>query len=96
MWIGTDGYGLNYYSLLTDNFYRVKTPTNYELINDIAKNNNSELIVATTEGLFKVSEKNSKISTTIIQSPLTGINVKKIQNRKYTQKSIYVNIYDIY
>ena len=104
MWIGTDGYGLNYYSLLSDNFTRVKTPTNYELINDITKHDNGELIVATTQGLFKVSEEKNKISTTIIQSPLTGIDVKKIkvlENEKIlfaTSKGIwrsYNNTYEL-
>ena len=35
LWIGTDGYGLNYYSLNDGSFTRVDTPLNFGIINDI-------------------------------------------------------------
>lgn len=79
IWIGTDGYGLNYYSIKEDKIYRIKAPVNYEIINDISKNNKGEIIVATTQGLFKIIEKKENFSLEIIQSPITGTNVRKIK-----------------
>ena len=78
LWIGTDGYGLNYYSLEKEAMFRVKSPENYEIVNDINKNEKGELLIATTQGLFKILDDNGNISVEIPQSPLTGIDIKKI------------------
>lgn len=79
IWIGTDGYGLNYYSLVEGKIHRIATPVNYELINDINEDEKGNLIVATSSGLFKVLKKETGFSAEVIQSPLTGILVKKIK-----------------
>ena len=79
IWIGTDGYGLNYYSLNTGIITRVNVPNNYEIINDIVLNKEGDLLIATSVGLFKIIEKEESFSYEIIQSPLTGVNVKKIK-----------------
>ncbi|PTX59700.1 two component regulator with propeller domain [Kordia periserrulae] len=78
IWIGTDGYGLNYYSLYNGNFTRIETPDNYHIINDIAKKSDSVITVATSQGLLKVTDTNNKPFVEIAQTPLTGLNVKKI------------------
>lgn len=79
IWIGTDGYGLNYYSLDTGIISRVSVPTNYEIINDIKQLSDGNLLVATNFGLFKIIEKENSFSYEIIQSPLTGLNVRQIK-----------------
>ncbi|MGB5982104.1 MAG: response regulator [Nonlabens sp.] len=79
VWIGTDGYGINYYSLKKDTFTRVETPDGYEIVNDINQDVDGNLLFGTSQGLFKVrSENSSEIEVEIVQSPLTGLNVKKI------------------
>ncbi len=78
IWIGTDGYGLSYYSLLTGKVTRVSVPANYQIINDINQNSKGELIVATNQGLFKVIEKDKEsFSVEILQTPITGLDVKQ-------------------
>jgi signal transduction histidine kinase/DNA-binding response OmpR family regulator/ligand-binding sensor domain-containing protein len=78
IWIGTDGYGLNYYDIEMETFTRVLTPDNYDIINDITLNVNNEIIAGTNQGLLKVVDNKGKFSTEIIQSPITGFNVKNI------------------
>lgn len=79
LWAGTDGYGLNYYSLETGKIERVKVPDNFKIINDIKLNDQGEILVATSQGLLKVIEKDKTFLVEIMQTPLTGFNVKKIQ-----------------
>lgn len=78
IWIGTDGYGLNYYDLEKGSFTRVKVPENYGIINDIVQNSLGEIIVATTQGLLKVSQQNQSFLVEVLQTPITGFNIKKI------------------
>ena len=79
IWIGTDGYGLNYYHQNEAKIYRINTPLNYDIINDINVNENGSLLVATTQGLLLVSEKENKINVEITQSPLTGTDIRRIK-----------------
>lgn len=79
IWIGTDGYGLNYYSLEDGKIARIKAPNNYDIINDIVQNSEEEIIVASSQGLFKVKENKNLFSVEVIQTPITGLDVKKIK-----------------
>ena len=79
IWIGTDGYGLNYYSLENGKTVRIKAPNNYDIINDIQQNSKGEILVASSQGLFKVLENEKSFSVEIIQTPLTGLDIKKIK-----------------
>lgn len=78
IWIGTDGYGLNYYSLKKGTITRMPVPNNYEIINHIIQIADDTYLIATTVGLFKIIEKDNEFSFDIIQSPLTGLNVRQI------------------
>ena len=78
IWIGTDGYGLNYYSLKKGTITRMPVPNNYEIINHIIQIADDTYLIATTVGLFKIIEKENEFSFDIIQSPLTGLNVRQI------------------
>ncbi len=86
IWIGTDGYGLNFYSLLNGKINRVETPENHNIINDIVEGTSpNEQIVATTEGLLKIKEDvgNKKgYVIEVVQSPITGFNVRSIYKLK--------------
>lgn len=88
VWIGTDGYGLNYYSLEDGKIVRIKAPNNYDIINDIKQNSKGEILVASSQGLFKVIENKNSFSVEVIQTPLTGLDVKRIQILK-NGNSIY-------
>lgn len=79
LWIGTDGYGLNYYSLLDGSFTRVDTPQNFNIVNDIIQKPNGDIIAATTQGLLAVKQDGKAVTADIMQTPLTGFNIKKIQ-----------------
>ncbi len=79
IWTGTDGYGLNYYSIKTGIITRVEVPDNFKIINSITQNTKGEIIVATTQGILKVTEKKDKFLVEILQSPLTGFNIKEVQ-----------------
>lgn len=97
IWIGTDGYGLNYYSLDTGIISRVSVPINYEIINDIKQLPNGNLLIATNVGLFKIIEKENTFIYEIIQSPLTGLNIKQLKILKNgniifaTDRGIWLN-----
>lgn len=78
IWIGTDGYGLNYYSLIDGKISRVEVPTNFEIINDIVQNKDGSLLIATSNGLIKIIENEKGFHYEVVQSPLTGINVRQI------------------
>ena len=56
IWIGTQGSGLNYYSLKDDKFYRIKTNERYSFINCIAENKFGEILIGTTNGILKIKE----------------------------------------
>ncbi|GGK33755.1 hybrid sensor histidine kinase/response regulator [Yeosuana aromativorans] len=77
IWIGTDGNGLNYYSLITEKFTRINTPQEFNLIYDISENANGEILIATGNGLLKIID-DEKPKAEIVQLPLTGLNVHKI------------------
>ncbi|MFN3755409.1 MAG: response regulator [Flavobacterium sp.] len=82
LWIGTDGYGLNYYNLIDGKIKRVLLPVNYRIVNDIKQNSQGEILLATTQGLVKVLEKNKTFVAEILQTPLTGFNVRKLKQLK--------------
>lgn len=79
IWAGTDGYGLNYYSLISGKIKRVSVPENFEIINDIKQDKNGDILVATENGILKISETENNLKVEVLQSPLTGISVKKIE-----------------
>jgi len=78
IWIGTDGNGLNYYSLITEKFTRVNTPPGFNLINDISENTNGDIHIATGQGLLKIIDDEEKPRAETVQLPLTGLSVNKI------------------
>ena len=78
IWVGTDGNGLNYYSLITEKFVRVNTPPGYNLINDISENIHGEIFIATGNGLLKLIDDEEIPKTEIVQLPLTGLSINKI------------------
>ncbi len=78
LWIGTDGNGLNYYSLITEKFIRINTPPGFNLINDIIENANGDIYVATGNGLLKIIDDDEKSRAEIVQLPLTGLSINKI------------------
>ena len=77
IWIGTDGHGLNYYSLITEKFVRVKTPVGYGQIKNISESKTGDILVATSKGVLKIIE-DGTIHTEILQLPLTGLGVNAI------------------
>jgi signal transduction histidine kinase/ligand-binding sensor domain-containing protein/DNA-binding NarL/FixJ family response regulator len=78
MWIGTDGNGLNYYSLVTEKFVRIETPPGFNLINDVSENVNGDIFIATGNGLLKIIDDEEKPRAEIVQLPLTGLSINKI------------------
>ena len=80
IWSGTDGYGLNYYNLENGKMKRVAVPDGFKIINYITQNKEGDLLAATAQGLLKIVEKKDEIfSVEILQSPLTGFNIKSIK-----------------
>jgi signal transduction histidine kinase/ligand-binding sensor domain-containing protein/DNA-binding NarL/FixJ family response regulator len=77
IWIGTDGSGLNYYSLVTEKFIRVKTPEGYNQIKGIAETSKGEIFFATSRGVLKLVE-NDMVSVDLLQLPITGLNITGI------------------
>jgi len=78
LWIGTDGNGLNYYSLITEKFVRVDTPLGFNLINDISENANGDIHIATGNGLLQIIDDDEKPRAEIVQLPITGLSINKI------------------
>lgn len=79
IWSGTDGYGLNYYAIEDGKMNRVNVPDNFKIINDIIQNPSGDILVATTQGLLKITEKAESFFVEILQTRLTGFNIKKIK-----------------
>jgi signal transduction histidine kinase/ligand-binding sensor domain-containing protein/DNA-binding response OmpR family regulator len=79
IWAGTDGYGLNYYSLISGKVKRLAVPKNFEIVNDLKQNEAGDILVATENGLIRVIEKEGLFKVEVLQTPLTGISVRKIQ-----------------
>lgn len=79
LWIGTDGYGLNYYDLQTGIIERVSVPDNFKIINDISQNDKGEILAATAQGLLKVTQQENGFLVEVVQTPLTGFNVRKMK-----------------
>ena len=77
IWIGTDGSGLNYYSLVSEKFVRVKTPEGYNQIKGVAENSKGEIFFATSRGVLKLVE-NDMVSVDLLQLPITGLNITGI------------------
>ena len=77
IWIGTDGNGLNYYSLITEKFVRVKTPPGFNIINSITENRDGDIYIATGNGLLQIIEEENPRAE-IVQLPLTGLYIYKI------------------
>lgn len=80
IWSGTDGYGLNYYNLENGKMKRVAVPDGFKIINYITQNKAGEILAATAQGLLKIVEKKDEtFLVEIVQTPLTGFNIKKIK-----------------
>jgi signal transduction histidine kinase/ligand-binding sensor domain-containing protein/DNA-binding response OmpR family regulator len=74
IWIGTQGSGLNYYSLKEDKFYRIKTNERYSIITCIAENKFGEILIGTSNGILKIKE-GETITLELLQIPLTGVTI---------------------
>ncbi|MCC4211994.1 hybrid sensor histidine kinase/response regulator transcription factor [Leeuwenhoekiella parthenopeia] len=79
IWAGTDGYGLNYYSLEDGKINRVAVPENFGIINDIVQDRKGNIFVATSQGLLKLIEQNNRFSVEIMQTALTSFNIRDIE-----------------
>lgn len=79
IWIGTDGYGLNYYTIENGEISRLNVPDGFKIINVVNQNKNGDILAATTQGILKITEKDKKFIVEVLQSPLTGLNIKDIQ-----------------
>jgi signal transduction histidine kinase/ligand-binding sensor domain-containing protein/DNA-binding NarL/FixJ family response regulator len=77
IWIGTDGSGLNYYSLITEKFVRVETPAGFDKVTDIAETAKGEIFFATSGGILK-KVKDEGVAVDILQLPVTGLRVTDI------------------
>lgn len=77
IWIGTEGSGLNYYSLKDDSFIRIKTNERFRIINCIAENKQGEIFIGTENGILKVKE-GKTITIELLQTPLTGLIINKM------------------
>lgn len=77
IWIGTDGSGLNYYSLKENKFFRIKTNERYSTINCIVENKLGEILIGTQNGILKIKE-GKTISLDLLQIPLTGVVINKM------------------
>lgn len=77
IWIGTDGRGLNYYSLVTEKFVRVETPIGFHRIANIVESSFGEIYIATSNGVLKIVE-NETVSAEILQLPITGLSVQNV------------------
>lgn len=84
IWIGTDGSGLNYYSLVTEKFVRVETPKGFDRITDIIETISGELIIATSNGILKAN-KEENVTVEIFQLPVTGLRITDIEIYNGTQ-----------
>ncbi|MEI7422944.1 MAG: response regulator [Prolixibacteraceae bacterium] len=75
LWIGTDGDGINYYSLINDRIIRVKTPNNFKIITAFAESKKNQCIyVATTNGLLRIKDGDDP-HVELLQLPVTGLNI---------------------
>ena len=79
LWIGTDGEGLNYFDLKTERFVRVRTPIGYEVINDFVEDEDGDILVATSNGVLEITESDPQPSSELLQLPLTGLIVTKME-----------------
>jgi signal transduction histidine kinase/ligand-binding sensor domain-containing protein/DNA-binding NarL/FixJ family response regulator len=77
LWIGTDGSGLNYYSLITERFVRVETPKGFDKITDIVETSKGEMLFATSGGLLKTIN-NDGVAVDVLQLPITGMRITDI------------------
>ncbi len=77
IWIGTDGSGLNYYSLKENKFFRIRTSERYSTINCIVENKLGEILIGTQNGILKIKE-GKTITLDLLQIPLTGVIINKM------------------
>lgn len=77
IWIGTDGNGLNYYSLILEKFIRVKTPDGYNQITNIIENKSGEIYITTSNGVLKIVEDNI-VRAELLQLPITGLYISDV------------------
>jgi|GEM_PF-782148 len=79
IWIGTDGSGINYYSMTNERFVRVETPVNFQTILDFIETEEGHIYVATNNGVLMLIEEGNNIRAEIMQSPLNGLSVNDIE-----------------
>ena len=78
LWIGTDGEGLNFFDLKTEQFVRVKAPTGYEVIKDLIEDKEQDILVATSNGVLQIKQNDPQTSPELLQLPLTGLIINKM------------------
>jgi signal transduction histidine kinase/ligand-binding sensor domain-containing protein/DNA-binding NarL/FixJ family response regulator len=78
LWIGTDGEGLNYLDLTTEQFVRVQTPSGFKVINDVIEDSDGDILVATSNGVLEIKPGDPQPSSELLQLPLTGLMINKM------------------
>lgn len=92
LWIGTDGYGINYYSLAEERIIRVKTPVDCKVIYSFAEDKNGDIYAGTNNGLVHIDE--GKDTAELLQLPIAGLmvsNIATLNNHLYisTEQGIW-------
>ena len=80
LWIGTDGYGINYYSLAEERIVRVKTPSDCKVIYSFAEDKNGNIYAGTNNGLVRIDE--NRGTAELLQLPIAGLMVSNIATLK--------------
>lgn len=80
LWIGTDGYGINYYSLADEKIVRIKTPWNCKVIYSFAEGKDGAIYAATNNGLLHIDV--NKRAAELLQLPIAGLLVSDIATLK--------------
>ncbi|WP_346237707.1 ligand-binding sensor domain-containing protein [Niabella insulamsoli] len=69
IWVGTDGYGVAYYSLVDEAFFRVAIPPGHNRINSIVEDKQGNIILATSSGLLSIAPHDPKKAVEIPTAP---------------------------
>ncbi len=73
IWIGTDGYGINYYSLPDGNIVRISTPENCRGIFAFAEDDRGNIYAGSNNGLLIVDAE--KGESELMQTPVAGLAI---------------------
>ncbi len=93
LWIGTDGYGINCYSLVKEQIVRIPTPTNCKVIFSFAEDKDGNIYAATDNGLLLIKPENKEIE--LLQLPIAGLLISDItilNDKLYlaTEKGVWI------